>query len=291
MSNTPNVWSSTVTPGSAAASVKSGRQIPAETTPLLKRSNSHDSERLQPSNRSHTSGGTHGGDDEEQRKNNKKKGWERQPSTLALLLLCIAAALIVILCFITPAAVEEYAKDAVLFTPEQLAVDRLTSDGARIYVRGDISVDAKRVRKSSTRNIGRTATWIVGKVRSGHGNVEVLIPELGDMVLGTAKVPPMIINIRNGHTTAVAFKSEVRPGPVGDLKTIADDWIKGRLGSLNVEGKIAVPLTVGFIPVGERRLSKIFEVQSKLYRFVDKPSLTQFYFRRRNSSDSTIHHH
>lgn len=269
MSDTPNKWSSTATTGSNAASVKSARSIPAETTPLLNSSTSHDSERLQPSNRSHTSGRSHGPGDEEQRKNGKKKkGWERQPSTLALLLLCIAATFIVILCFITPATVEEYAKDAVQFTPEQLAVDEFTSDGARIDVRGDIAVDAKRVRKGFTRTVGRVATWIFGKVKSGHGDVEVLVPEFGDMVLGTAKVPPMVVNIRNGHTTAVAFKSEVKPGPASDLKMLADDWIKGRLGNLNVKGKIAVPLTVGLIPVGETRLSRTFEVQSKLYRFV-----------------------
>ena len=265
MSDTPNAWSSTATPGSNAASVKSGRSIPAETTPLLNRSNSHNSERPQLSTRSRTLSSSHTGEDEEQRKNQKNKSWERRPSTLALLLLCIAAALIVILCFITPATVEEYARDAVQFTPQQLAVDRLTSDGARVDVRGEISVDAKRVHKSFTRTIGRITTWIIGKVKSGHGNVEVLIPEFGDMVLGSAKVPPMVLDIRNGHTTTVAFKSEVQPGPASGLKTIADDWIKGRLGSLDVEGKIAVPLTVGFLPVGKTRLSRIFEVQSKLH--------------------------
>ena len=268
MSDTPNVWSSsTATPGSRSASVKSGGSVPAETTPLLNRSNSHDSERAQLSHRSCTFSSNHDvnpreNEDEEQGK--KNIGLERRPSTLALLLLCISAVFIIILCFAIPATVEEYAKDAVQFTPDQLAVDGFTPRGMRIDVKGDISVDAKRVRKGSTRTIGRIATWIVGKVSSGRGKVEVLIPEYGNMVLGTATVPPLTVSVRNGHTTAVAFKSEVLPGPVRGLKMIADEWIKGRLGRLDVKGKIVVPLTAGIIPIGKQRMYKIIEIQSKL---------------------------
>lgn len=269
MSNTPNVWSSsTATPGSRAASAKSGASPTAETTPLLNRSNSHDSERAQLSQRSHTLSSNHDADprdydDEEQTK--KRKGRERRPSTLALLLLCITAVLIIIMCFALPATVEEYAKDAIQFTPEQLVVDGFTTDGVRIDLRGDVSVDANRVRKGSARTVGRIATWIVGKVKSGPGKVEVLVPEYGNMVLGTAKTPPLTISVRNGHTTALAFQSEVQPGSIGGLKKLVGEWIDGKLGSVEVKGNIIVPLTAGSIPIGEKRISKLIEFQGRLH--------------------------
>ena len=257
MSDSPNIWSSTATPGSRPASMKSVDSPPAESTPLLARSNSHDGEdgpsstcstSSRRSRRSHVCDGEDG---------LKKRFWQRRPVRLVLLLLLIDAILIIALFFVLPATVEDYAKEAIVFTPENLAVNTFTSEGVIVDVKGLLSVDASRVRNAPTRNIGRFATWFVSRVKSGEADVEFAVPDLGDMVLVTATIPPLSASIYNGHDTFLNFQSLVRLGGAEGLKKLANDYFKGNLHELVVEGRTAVPLTVGFVPIGRKSLSKL----------------------------------
>jgi hypothetical protein len=192
----------------------------------------------------------------------KKSSWRRRwPSILALVILCLVVLLIIIFAFLAPSVVERYAQQAVVFEPTSLSIDSFTADGVRARVQGDFFLDAKRVKDSTTRNLGRFGTAIARYAESGESEVEVSLPEYGNVVLGTAQVPKVVVDVRNGHTTHVDFLADVEPGEKEGLRRIANDWIEGRLGRLRILGKAKVPLRSGLLWFGKQDVKKevVFE--------------------------------
>lgn len=186
----------------------------------------------------------------------KEKKSRIRPSVIALLLLCVVVILIMVVGFFAPEAVQEYAMQAAVFEPTSLSVDSFTSTGVRARVQGDFSMDASRVKKKSTRDLGRFGTWIAKEVESGESCVEVYLPEYGNVLLGTARVPPVKINIRNGHTTHIDLLADLEPGQVDGIRRVANDWLDGRLGQLRVQGKAKLPLKSGIFHLGEQTISQ-----------------------------------
>jgi hypothetical protein len=181
-----------------------------------------------------------------------KKRW---PSILALVLLCILVVLIM-LGFLASEGIEEYAMQAADFQPTKMSLDRFTDTGVRVQVEGDFHMDASKVQKKSVRNLGRFGTWIAREVESGPTDVDVYLPEYGNVLLGTARLPGVKVNVRNGHTTHVVIESDVEPGPFDGIRNVADDWIKGRLGEVRVLGKARVPLKSGLIRIGTQTVEQ-----------------------------------
>lgn len=183
----------------------------------------------------------------------KSKGSKiRWPSLVALLLLCVVVILILIFAFLTPSMVQEYAQQAVVFEPTNLSIDSFTSSGVRARIQGDFSMDASRVGKKAVRDFGRFGTYVAREAESGESNVEVSLPEYGNVMLGTAHVPSIKVNIQNGHTTHVDFLSDLKAGDVDGIRKIANDWIDGRLGQLRVVGKASVPVKSGILSLGKQ---------------------------------------
>lgn len=185
-----------------------------------------------------------------------KSSKRRWPSLLALLLLCILAVLIMVFAFITPSIVEKYAQQAVVFEPTSLSIDSFTADGVKARVQGDFMLDASKVEQKNVRNMGRLATWFASEIKTGESDVEVSLPEYGNVVLGTAEVPPIKVSIRNGHKTHVDFLSDLQPGDVDGIRRIAKDWVDGRLGQLRVLGKANVPLKSGIFSLGKQLIEQ-----------------------------------
>lgn len=174
----------------------------------------------------------------------------RWPSLLALLILCLVAILIMVFAFFAPSAVEQYATQAVVFEPTSLSIDSFTASGVRARIQGDFSMDASRVKKKAVRDFGKFGTWIAHEAESGESEVEVSLPEYGNVVLGKAHVPGIKVDIRNGHTTHVDFLSDLEPGNKDGIRRIANDWIDGRLGQLRVLGKAEIPIKSGLFSFG-----------------------------------------
>ncbi len=192
----------------------------------------------------------------------KQKTWQqRWPSLLALLILCLGVVLIIVFAFFAPSIVEQYAREAAVFTPRRLSVDGLTSSGARVRVQGEFEMDARRVEKTGVRRLGKFGTWVARYAESGESEVEVSLPEYGNVVLGTAKVPRVVVDLRNGHTTAVDFLADVKPGGKDGLRRMAREWMEGRLGRVRVLGKANVPLKSGIFGFGTQKVSEemVFE--------------------------------
>ena len=195
------------------------------------------------------------------------KGGRRWPTVAAVTVLGLAVVGIILAGFFAPAAVEEYAKESLVIEPTNLSIHNFTSTGVIARVQANFKMDASRVKNDAVRNIGRFGTWIARKVESKESKVEVYLPEYGNVLIGTALVPRVVVDIRNGHTTAIDFLTALEPGDVDGIRRVANDWLEGRLGQIRVLGKADVGLKSGLFPLGSQTISEslVFEGQS-LYR-------------------------
>jgi hypothetical protein len=195
---------------------------------------------------------------------NKGKGRSRWPTIIALSTLCLTAIAIMGLGFATPAIVEEYAKEAMVFEPTKLSLDSFTTTGVRARVQGSFVLDASRVQSKPVRDLGKMGTWIAKEVESKESRVKVYLPEYEDILVGTATVPPIKVNIRNGHVSDIDFLTDLEPGDFNGIRQIANDWIDGKLGHLKLKGFAKVSLKSGIFSLGTQTISEsiIFEGQS-----------------------------
>ncbi|KAH6639418.1 hypothetical protein C7974DRAFT_421982 [Boeremia exigua] len=200
-----------------------------------------------------------------------KPAWQRRwPSILALVLLCLAAVAIMF-GFLASAAVEEYAMQAADFHPTKLALDGLTDHGARLQIEGDFRMDAARVPKQSVRNIGRLGTWFAREAETGPMHADVYLPEYGDVLVGTAHVPGVKVAIRNGRTTHVSLVAVVEPGAPEGIRSLAHDYIEGRLHQIRLRAKATVPVRSGLIRLGNQIVDK-----SMVFHSGDVPALPKY---------------
>ncbi|KAL8682792.1 MAG: hypothetical protein Q9186_001214 [Xanthomendoza sp. 1 TL-2023] len=185
----------------------------------------------------------------------KAKRVARWPTIIALTILTLVLLVILGLGFAAPEIAEQYAKEAMVFEPTNLSIDSFTSSGVRARIEGDFRLDASKVHKKAVRDLGRAGTWIAREVESKSTEVEVFLPEYGDILLGSALVPPIVVNIRNGHTTHLDFITELAAGDLGGIRRVANDWLDGRLDQLRVRGNADVSIKSGIFGLGTKTLS------------------------------------
>jgi len=105
-------------------------------------------------------------------------------------------------------------------------------------------------------------------VESEESQVDVYLQkEEGNILLGTAAIPRIVVDIRNGHANTLDFLTNLEPGDVEGIRRVANDWLEGRLDTVRLLGKADVGLKSGLIPLGSQTIieSLVFEGQS-LYR-------------------------
>ena len=235
-----------------------------ESTPLLARDNDdqHDDERPNATARSSPASSLlRSIRGQRPEKSASKRRW---PTIIALVTLCVVVIVIIIGGFLAPEIVQKYAMQAADFKPTSLSVESFTPSGIISRVQGDILLDASRVKNKGVRSFGRFSTWIAKEVESGEGQIQVLLPEYGNVLLGSATVPAMRMNIRNGHTTHLDFLTKLVPGPKEGIHRIANDFMGGKVGQIRVEGRAKVPVKAGIFPLGTQTVSQFLEFQGQL---------------------------
>ncbi|THY49571.1 hypothetical protein D6C99_05081 [Aureobasidium pullulans] len=186
----------------------------------------------------------------------QSKSPPRWSSLLALFLLCIVAVLIMVLGFLAPSKVQEYAVQAAHFEPTSLSIHSFTTTGVTARIQGDFSMRADNVKDDSVRRFGRFGTWIARKVETGQSSVQVTLPDYKDALLGTAEIPSIVADIRNGHTTHIDFLTELAPGNTDAIRHLAKDYIDGKLQELRVSAEASVPVKSGLINLGRQTVSR-----------------------------------
>lgn len=189
----------------------------------------------------------------------KGKPNRRWLTIFVLTILGLVIVLILCLGFAAPAVVEEYAKQAMVFEPIDLSIDSFTPTGVRARIRGDFMLDGSKVQKKPVRDLGRAGTWIARAVESKRTKVKVFLPEFGDIRIGTADVPPIVVDVRDGHTTHIDFLTELAAGDLNGIRRMANDWLEGRIERLSVRGVADVPLRSGIFGLGTQSLMRTIE--------------------------------
>lgn len=199
-------------------------------------------------------------------KSNKKRS-VRWPSVIAMIVLASLTLAVMIFAFIVPTALEEYAKEAVVVEPTNLSLESITSNGIRARVQANFRLDAQRVANEQVRRIGRAVTWVARELGTGETKIRVYLPEYNNILLGTADVPPLSVCIVDGYNNEVDFVADLTPGDADGIRTIANEWLKGKLDSVRIQGQADVQVSSGIIPLGTHSIveSMTFEGQS-LYR-------------------------
>ncbi|KAE9989379.1 hypothetical protein EG327_002813 [Venturia inaequalis] len=276
----PSTRSSSPPPNKASSqSIRSQRSArSSESTPLLARRDSEDQEPSSPLSSATSSllrsinGSTA-----------SKQSSRRWPSFIALLLLCTFTITIMLLGFFVPEVMEEYAMQAKDFELTSISLPEFTAGGAKARIQGVFRLDAGKVHKKYVRDIGIIGTWVAGAVESKESTVEVSLPEYGGIILGTAVVPPIVVNLRNGRRTEVDFLADLTPGDVGGIRKVADDWVSGRLGQLRVLGEANVQLKSGIFSLGSQAIS-----QSLVFAGDEIPKMPAFNITKLNFHEAEL---
>ncbi len=190
-------------------------------------------------------------------------------SSIAIAILTTAIIAITALAFILPDTVQEYAQQAAVIEPTNLSLDSITPDGVRARIQANFRLDGSRVESQHVRRLGRAATWVAHQLGTEETEVAVYLPEYENILLGSAVVPPLVVNLRDGDTTKFDFVAEIRPGDLDGIRIIANAWLTGELKSLRLQGKADLNLRSGFLPLGTHAVSEtlIFEGQSLYQSF------------------------
>ena len=233
-----------------------------ESTPLLSRESEHRS--YDDVHRDPTSPAASSLRSLQNRVTKSKKDIRRWSTIFAITLLCLTVVTILGLGFAAPAVVEEYARESVEFKPTSLSIDSFTSNGVKARIQGDFTLDASKVKKKSVRDIGRAGTWIASKVEAKHSKVQVVLPEYGNLLLGTADIPSVVVDVRDGHVTHIDIVADLNAGDSEAIIRMGRDWVDGRLDRLRVHGQANVRLQSGIFSFGTQSITEYLEFKSKL---------------------------
>ncbi|KAI3340267.1 hypothetical protein F4824DRAFT_452665 [Ustulina deusta] len=205
-----------------------------------------------------------------------RKKLRRWPSFVAMGILACVSIAIIILAFIVPDAVQEYAQQAAVIEPTSLSIDSITTDGVRARIQANFQLDGSRVKNGHARRIGRASTWVANQLASEKAEIDVYVPDYDNILLGSATIPPLVVSLRDGITTQFDFVADIRPGNVEGMRTIANDWLDGRLETLRLNGKTDLSLKSGFIPLGTHTVSETLIFEANKIPAIPKYNITRF---------------
>jgi hypothetical protein len=182
---------------------------------------------------------------------------------LALAVFGVLAVFVLLAALFAPTVAREYALQALVLEPRDLSIDSFTKNGVRARVQASVGFDANRVSSVAVRSFGRAGTWIAKRVECDASTVRVYAPEYGNALLGVAALPPIVLDIRNGHVNDLDFLADLKPGELDGIRSIANDWLYGRLDRLKVQGTAAVGLKSGLLSLGTQSISQSFALEGQ----------------------------
>ncbi|PHH76373.1 hypothetical protein CDD82_4030 [Ophiocordyceps australis] len=199
-----------------------------------------------------------------------KSKW-RWASLSAIAVLAALIITIIVLGFVLPPAVKEYAEKSVVMEPTSLSIESMTSSGLRARVQANLRLDASRVADDTTRRLGRFATGIVRTLGTGETKVDVRLPHYDDSLLGVAVLPPMTLDLVDGHNNQLDFVTEIIPGDADTIRKIVNEWLQGKLDQLKVTGAASLSLQSGIMPLGTH-----FVMESLVLEAAQMPTLPEY---------------
>ncbi|KAK3985795.1 hypothetical protein QBC44DRAFT_345051 [Cladorrhinum sp. PSN332] len=202
----------------------------------------------------------------------------RWPSVIAMIVLSFFALAIMILAFFVPAALEEYAKQAVVIEPTNLSLVSITTNGVRARIQANFRLDAQRVENIHVRRVGRAATWLVGQLGTEETKINIYLPEYNNVLLGTAAVPGLTVTIEDGRNNEVDIEADLIPGEAEGIRMITNEWLEGRLGTVRVKGTADIELKAGVIPLGKHSIAESMTFEADKLPQIPEYNITRLNF-------------
>ncbi|KAI0376151.1 hypothetical protein F5Y04DRAFT_267052 [Hypomontagnella monticulosa] len=200
----------------------------------------------------------------------------RWPSFIAMGILAIVVVAIIVIAFIVPEAVQEYAQQAAVIEPTNLALESITTDGVRVRVQANFHLDGSKVDNDHVRRVGKATTWVAYQLQSDETKIDVRLPDYDNLLLGSAIVPPLVLNLRDGEVTQFDFVTDITPGAVEGIRIIANEWLEGRLQKLRLDGMADVGLKSGIFPLGTHTISESLVFEANKIPAMPKYNITRF---------------
>lgn len=136
-------------------------------------------------------------------------------------------------------------------------------------------MDASKVQNKATRNLGQFGTWIAREVKTGESDVSVYLPDYDNVLLGTAILPPVKVNVQNHHYNDIDVLADLAPGDLEAFRRLAKDYMDGKLKDITVDAEAAVPIRSGLINLGKQTISQTLQFQAS-----DVPAVPSFDIQR-----------
>ncbi|KAF8458856.1 hypothetical protein BGX38DRAFT_1150297 [Terfezia claveryi] len=242
--------------------------LATERTPLLPSSAAHiapeESSNVTANGAFHTSL-----DDAASGKSIKSPRKPRWATLIAIILLCLICIAVLAIGFFAPTAAEQYAREAVTVKVLSLSIESFTPQGVQARVKANVNVDASKVKNGFVRNFGRLGTAIAKEVSTEEGELLVFLLDYNNTLLGNASIPPMVIDVRDGHSNFYDFISIVEPISLDTAQKVVEDYLDGNLKSLEIMGSTRLAMRSGILTLGNQLLTDTM-------RFEALPSLPQY---------------
>ncbi|KAI2771823.1 hypothetical protein F4815DRAFT_488717 [Daldinia loculata] len=200
----------------------------------------------------------------------------RWASFIAMFILAALIIVIIVLAFVVPQAIQEYAQQAAVIEPTNLSLESITTNGVRARVQANFHLDGSRVSSNHVRRVGRAVTWVAAQLESEQTKVDVRIPKYDNVLLGSAIVPPLLINLRDGDVTQFDIVADILPGDPEGIRIIANEWFEGRLDELRLNGQADLSLKSGIFPLGTHAISESIVFEANKVPAIPKYNITRF---------------
>jgi hypothetical protein len=182
---------------------------------------------------------------------------------VALALLCVFMGLIMFLGFFVPESIKSYAVQATTVDIHEVKPE-FTSSGVKVRVKAMFSLQSSKVENVHVRNLGILGTWIAREVETSESQLQVTLPEYGNVLVGTAILPPLKVSIVDGSETFLDFLADlIPPKSIDGIREPLDNWITGTLDHLNVAGAAEVSIKSGIIKIASTAISQVMTLSSK----------------------------
>ncbi|KAI0999603.1 hypothetical protein K3495_g8596 [Podosphaera aphanis] len=223
------------------------------------------------------------------RQDKRKKCLIRWPTITAIVFLGLLTVMVMFGVFIAPATIKIYANEALSIEPSRLTINSVTDSGVTAHVQAEVKINASRVQDRHVRDIGRLGTWVARKIEVQGSNVDMFLPEFGNMFIGTVMIPSVVLDVRNNHNTKLDFSVGIDLGDIAGLQRFVRDAVRGRLNQVRILGKAKVSLKSGIISLGTQSISKMMIFQGGDMLKIPRYDLTKLSF----SETPTFHdgHH
>jgi hypothetical protein len=205
---------------------------------------------------------------------------------VAISILSVLCLLIAFGAFIVPCRVKDYAQQALVVEPTNLALEAITEKGVRARIQANFRLDGSRVKDDATRRIGRAVTSVVRELGTDETTVAVYLPDFSGALVGTAALPPLTVNVVDGHSTTLDIVTELTAGDAEALRVIANKWLEGKLDILRVVGKAWIPVRSGRLSLGNHSVSEPLVLEGK-----NVPALPSYEISGLNITDISVPDH